>query len=246
MRRSYPLEGTIPGLMPTAQPRPAQHRPGSHMPLAALLIIAASLPAQDPRKDPDQIGSRNVARGPNFYSIEKELALGKALAQAYERDAPIVLDEKVAEYVNRLGQNLARNSDAKLPLVTKVVRDETINALSLPGGHLYVNTGLILAAETEAELAGAMAHEIAHVAARHGTRGATRSQIWNLASMSLVFVGGPIGFAAREVTSIAMPMTFMKFSRGFEREADLLGIEYEYAAGYDPEAFIDFFERISV
>src|SRR5262249_54845740 len=136
--------------------------------------------------------------------------------------------------------------DAKVPFTIKVMDSEEVNAFALPGGYFYVNTGLILAAETEAELAGVMAHEIAHVAARHGTRGATRSQIWNLASMSLVFVGGPIGLAAREVSSIAVPMTFMKFSRGFEREADLLGIEYEYAAGYDPEAFIDFFERISV
>jgi predicted Zn-dependent protease len=147
--------------------------------------------------------------------------------------------------VNRLGQRLVSHSDAKVPFTIKVLDSDDVNAFALPGGYFYVNTGLILAAESEAELAGVMAHEIAHVAARHGTRGATRSQIWNLASMSLVFVGGPIGFAAREISSIAVPMTFMKFSRGFEREADLLGIEYEYAAGYDPEAFVDFFERVA-
>ena len=196
--------------------------------------------------DINKIGERGVEKGINFYSWQQEQALGRELSQEIEANCKLLDDAVVNEYVNRLGQRLVRHSDAKVPFIIKVLDSDDVNAFALPGGYFYVNTGLILAAETEAELAGVMAHEIAHVAARHGTRGATRSQIWNLASMSLVFVGGPIGFAAREVTSIAMPMTFMKFSRGFEREADLLGIEYEYAAGYDPEAFIDFFERISV
>ncbi len=196
--------------------------------------------------DVSKIGERGVEKGINFYSWEKEQALGRELAQEVEANCKLLDDQVVTEYVNRLGQRLVSHSDAKVPFTIKVLDSEDVNAFALPGGYFYVNTGLILAAQTEAELAGVMAHEIAHVAARHGTRGATRSQIWNLASMSLVFVGGPIGMALHEASSIAMPMTFMKFSRGFEREADLLGIEYEYAAGYDPEAFIDFFERIAV
>jgi predicted Zn-dependent protease len=195
--------------------------------------------------DINKIGERGVEKGINFYSWQQEQALGRELAQEIEANCKLLDDPVVNEYVNRLGQRLVSHSDAKVPFTIKVLDSEEVNAFALPGGYFYVNSGLILAAETEAELAGVMAHEIAHVAARHGTRGATRSQIWNLASMSLVFVGGPIGLAAREVSSIAMPMTFMKFSRGFEREADLLGIEYEYAAGYDPEAFIDFFERVA-
>jgi beta-barrel assembly-enhancing protease len=196
--------------------------------------------------DITKIGERGVEKGINFYSWQSEQALGRELAQEIEANSKLLEDPAVNEYVNRLGQRLVSHSDAKVPFTIKVLDSEEVNAFALPGGYFYVNTGLILAAETEAELAGVMAHEIAHVAARHGTRGATRSQIWNLASMSLVFVGGPIGMAAREISNIAMPMTFMKFSRGFEREADLLGIEYEYAAGYDPESFIDFFERIAV
>jgi predicted Zn-dependent protease len=162
-----------------------------------------------------------------------------------EATSKLLDDPLVCDYVNKLGQRLVSYSDAKVPFTIKVLDDDQVNAFALPGGYFYVNTGLILAAQSEAELAGVMAHEIAHVAARHATKGATRSQIWNMASMSLVFVGGPVGMAVRQVTSIAVPMTFMKFSRNFEREADLLGIEYEYAAGYDPQAFVDFFERIA-
>jgi predicted Zn-dependent protease len=217
-----------------------------HSPAAALSSPAKNASKIKTKYDITKIGERGVEKGVNFYSMQAEQALGRELAQEIEANCKLVEDPVVNEYVNRLGQRLVGHSDAKVPFTIKVVDSEEVNAFALPGGYFYVNTGLILAAETEAELAGVMAHEIAHVAARHGTRGATRSQIWNLASMSLVFVGGPIGMAAREISSIAMPMTFMKFSRGFEREADLLGIEYEYAAGYDPESFIDFFERISV
>jgi beta-barrel assembly-enhancing protease len=217
-----------------------------HTPAASLAVPAKSATKIKTKYDITKIGERGVEKGINFYSIQAEQALGRELAQEIEANCKLLEDPVVNEYVNRLGQRLVSHSDAKVPFTIKVLDSEEVNAFALPGGYFYVNTGLILAAETEAELAGVMAHEIAHVAARHGTRGATRSQIWNLASMSLVFVGGPVGMALREVSNIAMPMTFMKFSRGFEREADLLGIEYEYAAGYDPESFIDFFERIAV
>jgi beta-barrel assembly-enhancing protease len=215
---------------------------------AAVLVRPESKekPAKPPAKyDVSRIGERGVEKGINFYTADQEQALGKELSREIEANCKLLDDQAVNDYVNRLGQRLVRYSDAKVPFTIKVLDDDQVNAFALPGGYFYVNAGLILAADTEAELAGVMAHEIAHVAARHGTKGATRTQIWNLASLSLVFVGGPIGLAVREVTSIALPMTFMKFSRNFEREADLLGIEYEYAAGYDPEAFVDFFERIS-
>jgi len=208
--------------------------------------ITLSKHAKTPLKyDVSKIGDRGVEKGVNFYSYEREQALGKELSSQLEATSKLLNDPVVCDYVNKVGQRLVRYSDAKIPFTIKVIDDDQVNAFALPGGYFYVNSGLILAAQSEAELAGVMAHEIAHVAARHATKGATRTQIWNLASMSLVFVGGPVGMAVRQVSSLAVPMTFMKFSRNFEREADLLGIEYEYAAGYDPQAFIDFFERIA-
>lgn len=190
------------------------------------------------------IGQRRVDQGVNFYSMDKEMAMGKQMAQELEARSQLLHDEVIANYVNELGQRLARRSDIKEPLVIKVVDSDEVNAFALPGGYFYVNTGLILAAQSEAELAAVMAHEIAHIAARHATKNMTKVQIWNLASIPMMFLGGPIGMAVREASSLAMPMGINKFSRDAEREADLLGIEYQYAAGYDPNAFVEFFERI--
>jgi predicted Zn-dependent protease len=215
-------------------------------PLAPQLAPSHGKPVKiDPRYDVNKIGDRGTGSGINFYSMEQEQALGREMSMEVEAACKLFKDPAVNDYINTLGQRLVRYSDAKVPFTIKVVDDDQVNAFALPGGFLYVTTGLILAAETEAELAGVMSHEIAHVAARHGTKGATRTQIWNLASLPLVFVGGPVGMAVREVSQFAMPMTMMKFSRNFEREADMLGLEYEYAAGYDPSAFVDFFERIN-
>jgi predicted Zn-dependent protease len=198
----------------------------------------------DKKKNPDEIGNREVDKGINFYSLEKEIALGKQLAQEVERQAKVIDDPVIAEYVNRVGQNLVRNSDAKVPFTIKVLDTEEVNAFALPGGFFFVNSGLILKAESEAELAGVMAHEIAHVAARHGTKQATRGELANIATIPLIFMGGWAGYAIRQGAGLAIPMGFLTFSRSFEREADYLGLQYLYKSGYDPTAFVDFFEKI--
>jgi len=209
--------------------------------LAAGLALAKE---KNKKKDPEEIGNRDVGRGVNFYSLEKEINIGKQYAQEIERSAKIVEDPVIAEYVNRIGQNIVRNSDAKVPFTIKVLDAEEVNAFALPGGFFFVNTGLLLRAESESELAGVMAHEIAHVAARHGTRQATRGQLVNIASIPLIFMGGWAGYGVRQAASLAIPIGFLSFSRGFESEADLLGLQYLYKTGYDPTAFVDFFEKI--
>ncbi len=199
-----------------------------------------------PKYNVTLIGNRGIGNGLDFYSIEREMALGRQLAGEIESSARLVTDPVIVEYINRIGQNLVRNSDARVPFTIKVLDTEEVNAFALPGGFFYVNSGLILAADNEAELAGVMAHEIAHVAARHATKNMTRAQIWNMASVPLIFVGGPVAFAISEVAGLAVPLGFLKFSRDAEREADLLGLEYDYATGYDPEAFVEFFEKLNV
>ncbi|HZP24554.1 MAG TPA: M48 family metalloprotease [Terriglobales bacterium] len=201
------------------------------------------LPAKD---NVELIGQRNVGSGLDFYSLDREIALGRQLSMEVESSAKVITDPVITEYVNRIGQNLVRHSDARVPFTIKVLDNEEVNAFALPGGFFYVDSGLILAADNEAELAGVMSHEIAHVAARHATKNMTRSQIWNMAAMPLVFIGGPVAYAIGEVAGLAVPLSFLKFSRDSEREADLLGLEYDYASGYDPQAFVQFFEKLNV
>jgi beta-barrel assembly-enhancing protease len=198
------------------------------------------------KDDIQAIGTRNFGKKGfgNWYSVEEEIGMGREYSHAIDAHTKLLGDPIVTEYVNRVGQNLVRNSDAKVPFTIKVVDSDEINAYALPGGFLYVNSGLILATENEAELAAVMAHEIAHVAARHAVRQITRSEIFSLASIPLIFVGGGVGLAAQEAVGLARPLSMTKFSRGFESEADYLGVEYLYKAGYDPQAFISFFERV--
>jgi len=197
----------------------------------------------DSKYDLDRIGRRGVGHGWNSYSLEKERALGEAMSSVVDQHNRLLTDPQISEYVNALAQKLVRNSDAEIPFTVKIIDSPESGIFSLPGGFLYINKGLIEDVENEAELAGLMAHEIAHVTARHFTRTATRAHTWNMFSMALMFAG-PVGFGVREAGGIAAPLTFRKMSRDAEREADLLGIEYLYSAGYDPEAFVHALERL--
>src|ERR1017187_6083669 len=200
------------------------------------------------KNDVDAIGNRNVGgRGlGDWYSTDTEIKMGKQYAMMVEQTARMVQDPVINEYVNRIGQNLVRNSDAKVPFTIKVIDSDQINAFALPGGFFYVNSGLVLRADEEAELAGVIGHEIAHVAARHGTRNATKGEIAQFATIPLILPGpgGWAGYGLYEGLNIAIPLGFLKFSRDNEREADFLGLQYMYKAGYDPNAFVSFFEKI--
>src|SRR3984957_8307580 len=200
------------------------------------------------RADVSAIGNRSsVGHGLNFYSLEHEIQLGKQLSQEVEKQAKFINDPVVNEYVNRVGQNLVRNSDAQVPFTIKVIDSDVVNAFALPGGFFYVNSGLILHADEESELAGVMAHEIAHVCARHGTKQATKSQIAQLAMIpAMIFIPYTLaGYAIMQGMQFIIPMAFLQFTRVDEREADYLGLEYMYKAGYDPNAFVAFFEKVS-
>ena len=198
-------------------------------------------------RDIDAVGNRKVGcdRGlGNWYSLEKQIEMGRSYAAQVESTTKLITDPVIAEYINRIGQNLVRNSDAQVPFTIKVIDTDDINAFALPGGFFYVDSGLILAADNEAELAGVMSHEIAHVAACHVARENTRGQLMQLASIPLIFVGGGIGYAAQSLAGFAIPMGFLRFTRSFESEADFLGVEYLYKAGYDPQALTSFFEKV--
>ncbi len=200
------------------------------------------------KNDIDDIGNRNIGKRGlgNWYALDTDIKIGKQYAMMVEQNAKMIQDPVITEYVNRIGQNLVRNSDAKVPFTIKVIDSDQINAFALPGGFFYVNSGLILAADGEAELAGVMAHEIAHVCARHATREMTRANYAQIATTPLMFVINSWGVyeATNIALGLAMPMAFMKFSRSFESEADYLGLEYMYKAGYDPQSFISFFEKV--
>jgi predicted Zn-dependent protease len=225
-----------------APPQPAQTKAPQDQPVAQQDTVHP----KNSKEDVNDIGNRNVGKGINFYSLEHEIALGKSLAQEVEKSSKLIDDPVVTEYVNRVGQNLVRNSDARVPFTIKVIDSDEVNAFALPGGFFYVNSGLILRAQEESELAGVMAHEIAHVAARHGTKNATKGEAMQLAMIPLMLLGpgGWAGYGIYEAASLAIPVTYLKFSRDAEREADFLGLQYMYKAGYDPNSYVTFFERI--
>lgn len=197
------------------------------------------------KEDPRLIGKRDINKGQlNFYSLEKEIALGRQYAYEIDKGLKFIDDPVVVEYVNRIGQNLVLNSDARVPFVIKVIDHDEVNAFALPGGFFYVNKGLLLAADSEAEVAGVMAHEIAHVAARHGVEQLTKGELVNLGTIPLIFLGGWGGYGARQAAGLLIPLSFLKFSRNAESEADILGAQYAWATGYDPNELITFFEKL--
>ena len=198
---------------------------------------------KDRKYDVDRIGQRGVGRGVNLYSINRERAVGERLASSIDRSTKLINDAAVTDYVNGLGQKIVRNSDAEFPFTIKVIDSSDMGAFGLPGGFLYVDSGLLTALDAEAELAGVMAHEIGHIAARHATRAVTRRRMWDVIS-SVGMFAGPAGVLLQNVGGIGGPLSGTKFSRDAEYEADLLGIEYSYAAGYDPEAFLSALEKL--
>jgi beta-barrel assembly-enhancing protease len=238
---------------PTSDPDAGQPKAGD------VQNAPAQKPAALPTKDDDQIkhnggindvdavGNRNVgcSRGVgNWYTVEGQVARGRQYAQMVESQVKLINDPVITEYVNRIGQNIVRNSDAQVPFTIKVIDSDVVNAMALPGGFFYVNSGLIMAADEEAELAGVMAHEISHVAACHYAREMTRANLLQMMSLPAIFMGGAIGYGIYEGMGLGIPLTFLHFSREFEAQADYLGIQYMYRAGYDPSAFVSFFEKI--
>jgi predicted Zn-dependent protease len=199
-------------------------------------------------EDPAMIGKRNINGGiiaKMSGSTEKEVRIGRELAAEVDRQAKFIDDPAITEYVNRVGQNIVLHSDAKVPFTIKVIDSDEVNAFALPGGFFYVNKGLLLAADNEAELAGVMAHEIAHVAARHAVENNTKATLLEyLALGGSIFLGGWPGLIYQNTASLGLLGAFMKFSRGAEEEADKLGVQYLYAAGYDPTAMATMFEKL--
>jgi beta-barrel assembly-enhancing protease len=199
-------------------------------------------------EDVNAVGNRDIGgRGVgNWYSTDSEIKMGKMYASEIEKSTKFITDPVVTEYVNRVGQNIVKNSDCKVPFTIKVIDSDEINAMALPGGFFYVNSGLILNADEEAELAGVMAHEIAHVCAHHAAREMTRMNYTQLGMIPLIMMTGYswTGYGIYEAAQFAVPVTFLKFSRDFEAQADYLGVQYMYRAGYDPQAFISFFEKV--
>jgi len=252
---------------PTGKDSGGKTSPDAKKPAPGTEPVGGDIPAKDKDVDPDKVvavgsemakvksgsiedvsavGNRDIgARGlGNWYSTDTEIKMGKSYADEVEKSSKFITDSVVEEYVNRIGQNIVKNSDCKVPFTIKVVDSDEINAFALPGGFFYVNSGLILNADEEAELAGVMAHETAHVCAHHAVREMTRLNYAQLGTIPLIFIGGWTGYGIYEAASIAIPITFMKFSREFESQADYLGVQYMYRAGYDPQAFITFFEKI--
>lgn len=235
----------------------AQKPPPAPTPVPKPAAAAAPQQTQTPainrkplsvNEDPSMIGKRKINSGliaKMSASLEKEVALGRALAAEIDKEAKFIDDPMITEYVNRVGQNIVLHSDARVPFTIKVIDSDEVNAFALPGGFFYVNKGLLLAADNEAELAGVMAHEIAHVAARHAVENQTKAMLAEYGMLAgSIFLGGILGAVINNAAQFGALLGFMKFSRSAEEEADRLGVQYMYAAGYDPNAMATMFEKL--
>ncbi|MBM3814777.1 MAG: hypothetical protein FJW20_24390 [Acidimicrobiia bacterium] len=203
--------------------------------LAIVAVAAVSLTAQ----------TRSVGKGLHVFSLEKEAALGEVMARDLRRNATPLNSAATWGYIDSLGSKLAEHSPVEghpyqFDVIVNVdtVANPTHEPAALPGGHIFVSAGLIAAAENEAELAGMIAHAMAHTAARHGTRTATRAQIAGLSTIPLIFMGGAM------IPGRLKPIGFLQFSRGFELEADRLAVEMIAKAGYDPKALPAYIGRM--
>lgn len=233
------------------------------------LLVSATLALASPQEQKDQskdsgddekfyhgtgindinaIGMRNVGcnRGlGNWYTLDAQVRMGREFARQVEQTSHLIKDPVINEYVNRVGQNLTRNSDARVPFTIKIIDVEEPNAFALPGGYMFVNAGTLLLADDESELAGVMAHEIGHVSACHAAREATRGTLASIGMIPvLIMTGGLAGIGVSEAANLGVPAVFGKFSRNFEAQADYLGIQYAYKTGYDPNGMINFFEKL--
>jgi beta-barrel assembly-enhancing protease len=248
-----PAEKPIPG-HPTATPKQIKDAAKQAKAENKTDVLPSPGEALDPHIKPgseddvNAVGTRNIGgRGlGNWYSTDWEIRTGKQYSMEVEKSAHMVTDPVIVEYVNRVGQNIVKNSDCKVPFTIKVIDSDEINAMALPGGFFYVNSGLIMAADEEAELAGVMAHEVAHVCAHHAARQMTKMNYAQIGSIPLIIFtqGSWTGYGIYEATQLAIPMSFLQFSRVDEAEADWLGLQYMYKAGYDPQAFIQLFEKL--
>ncbi len=220
-------------------------RSGAFVVIAALLWSGSTMWSADKKGDVSEIGNRKVAHR-SIISQEREIAIGKEYSTEIDRSAKVLTDPVINEYVNRVAQNVARNSDLSIPLTVKVIDAPSVNAFALPGGFLYVNTGLLQAADEEDQVAGVVAHEIAHVAARHWASQMTKATIAQYAMLPLIFIPMTAGvyYGVVEAYLNGVPLAFLKFSRGAEAEADYLGIQYMYKAGYDPNSYVSFFSKV--
>ena len=240
----------------TAKTQPAQTTAKSTTPAKtdtsqkAPAATASSNKPLSVNEDPAMIGKRNINKGiiaSMSGSTEKEVRLGRELAAEVDRQAKFIDDPLITEYVNRVGQNIVLHSDTKIPFTIKVIDSDEVNAFALPGGFFYVNKGLLLVADNEAEVAGVMAHEIGHVAARHAMENQTKANLLEYLAMGTsIFLGGVPGMIFQNTAGLGMLGIFMKFSRSAEEEADKLGVQYMYAAGYDPSAMATMFEKLEV
>jgi len=220
--------------------------------ISVALGLAVSAYAERRHADIQNIGNRDVGGKifgvlPNMISLDKEIALGAQIAQQFEQTARLIEDPVVSEYVDRVGQNIVKHSDAKVPFHIKVVDTDEVNAFAFPGGYFYVNKGLLLAADNEAEMAGVMAHEISHVCARHATKRLSKAQYIQFGTIPLLFLGvggywGQMGIY--NALGLGINLELLGITRDSEREADQLGIQYMWNTGYDPNSFVSFFEKL--